>query len=118
MPTLNQWSGIGRIGKDNPELAVTSNAKPLTKFSLAIDQGKGEPAMWLNVTCWDKLAETVAKYACKGMLVFVQGKLQLRKYTDKAKVERLSVEIIATVVQLLEKRKAEDEIPDEVLPGV
>jgi len=115
MATLNQVSFIGRLGKD-PELAVTSTAKTVTKFSLAVDQGK-EPAMWLNITCWDKLAETVAKYACSGMLVFVQGKLQLRKYTDKNNVERLSVEIIATVVQLLEKRKAEDDIPDEVLPS-
>ena len=55
MATFNQWSGIGRLGKD-PELAVTSTAKTVTKFSLAIDQGKSEPTMWLNITCWDNLA--------------------------------------------------------------
>ena len=118
MATFNQWTGIGRLGKD-PVLAVTPNGKPHTKFSLAVDQGKDQPTMWLNVTCWDKLAETVEKYAHKGMLVFIQGKLQLRSYKDKQHIDRISVEIIATVVQLLERRKdepSEADIPDAVLP--
>ena len=116
MATLNQCSFIGRLGKD-PELTVTQDGQPIAKFSLAVDQGKGKKAMWLNVTAWDKLAETLEKYARKGMLVFVQGKLQLHTYKDKhGGADRVSVEIIATVVQLLEKRKDEDELPDEVLP--
>ncbi len=90
MATFNQCQFIGRLGKD-PDLQV-------------------------NVTTWDKLAETVEKYAHKGMLVFVQGKLQQRPYKDKQHIDRISVEIIATVVQLLEKRKTDDEIPDDVLP--
>ena len=115
MATLNQCSFIGRLGKD-PDFQVTQNGKPVAKFSLAVDQGKDQ-TMWLTITTWDKLAETVEKYARKGTLVFVQGKLQLRRYKDKQhNIERISVEIIATTVQLLEKRKAEDEIPDEVLP--
>ena len=116
MPTLNEWFGIGRIGKDDPKLTIKSAEKRYAKFSLAIDQGKGQETMWLQITCWDKLAENIAKYARSGMLVFVQGKLQIRKYRDSHQVEKWSVEIIATVVQLLEKRKADDEIPDEVLP--
>ncbi len=114
MATLNQWSGIGRLGKD-PVLEVTKEGKPYTRFSLAVDQGKDQPTMWLNVTTWDKLAETVEKYARKGMLVFLQGKLQIRKYKDKNKVDQLSVEIIASNVQLLEK-KQEGDLPDSVLP--
>src|SRR5947209_2099500 len=101
MPTLNQIFLIGRIGKDDPELSLTSTAKAVTKFSLAVDQGKDQPAMWINITCWDKLAETVAKYARSGQLVFVQGKLQLRKYKDSKGIEKLAVEIIASTVQLL-----------------
>jgi single-strand DNA-binding protein len=117
MATFNQIQLIGRLGKD-PELNVTKDGKPYTRFSLAVDQGKDQPTMWLNITTWDKLAETVEKYARKGMLVFVQGKLQLKKYTDKTKGEQLSVEIIASVVQLLEKKpKEEGDIPDEVLPA-
>lgn len=116
MATLNQCSFIGYIGKDDPVLEVTNNGKPYTKFSLAVDQGKEQP-IWLTVTCWDKLAETVEKYAGKGMLVFVQGKLQLKKYKDKQQVDRVSVEINASLVQLLEKRKKDEaDVPGEVLP--
>ncbi len=117
MATFNQCQFIGRLGKD-PELEVTSDGKPYTKFSLAVDQGKDQ-TMWLNVTCWEKQAEVVEKYARKGMLVFVQGKLQLKKFKDKAtQAERLSVEINASIVQLLEKRQKEgDALPDEVLPS-
>jgi single-strand DNA-binding protein len=60
--------------------------------------------MWLNVTTWDKLAETVEQYAKKGMQVFVQGKLQIRSYIDKDKVTRQAIDIVAFTVQLLEKR--------------
>src|SRR5437588_1304437 len=82
MASFNQVQFIGRLGKD-PDLQVTSNGKPFTKFSLAVDQGKDKDAMWLNVTTWDTLAEIVEKYALKGMQVFVQGKLVLRSYDDK-----------------------------------
>ncbi len=115
MATLNQCEFIGRLGKDADEMKITSNGKPFTRFSLAVDQGKNE-TMWLNVTCWDRLAETIEKYARKGMLVYVQGKLLLKKYTDKTKGEQLSVEINASNVQILEKKPKEDVIPDEVLP--
>jgi single-strand DNA-binding protein len=105
MPTLNQCSFIGRLGKD-PEMSSTPSGKSVTKFSMAVDQGKEQKAMWLNITCWDKLAETVNQYARKGMLVFVQGKLQVREYKGKSESKQVSVEIIASLVQLLEKRQS------------
>src|SRR6266567_4948634 len=105
MATLNQWFGIGRLGKDPDEIKVTSDGKAYVQFSLAVDQGKSQEAMWLNVTAWEKQAEAVEKYAHKGTSVFVQGKLQMKKYKDKSQAERLSVEINATNVQILEKRQ-------------
>src|SRR5437763_7994590 len=111
MATFNQCQFLGRLGKD-PEMNYTPTGKAVTKFSLAVDQGKDQKAMWLNVTCWDKLAETVNQYARKGMLVFVQGKLQLREYKGKNDTKQVSIEIIATIVQLLEKRQKEEEMPD------
>ena len=104
MATFNQCSFIGRLGKD-PELTVTSNGKPVTKFSLAVDQGKDQPPMWLNITCWDKLAETIEMYAHKGMQVFIQGRLVIRSYKDKNQVDRTAVDIVASTVQLLDKRQ-------------
>ena len=98
-------------------MKVTGEGKPYIQFSLAVDQGKNE-TMWLNVTAWEKTAEVVEKSARKGTLVFVQGKLQMKKYKDKTtQAERLSVEISASNVQLLEKKPKEgDQLPDEVLP--
>ncbi len=119
MATLNQCLFIGRLGKDPTTLQVTKEGKPFVRFSLAVDQGKSQEAMWLNVICWDKVAEAVDKYARKGTSVFVQGRLQMQKYKDKTtQAERLSVEINATNVQILEKKPKEgDELPDDVLPG-
>ena len=116
MATFNQCSFIGRLGKDPEPLKVTGEGKPYIQFSLAVDQGKTE-TMWLNVTAWEKTAEVVEKSARKGTLVFVQGKLQLKKYKDKTQAERLSVEISASNVQILEKKPKEgDQLPDDVLP--
>ena len=115
MATLNQCSFIGRLGKDPDELKVTSDGKPYIQFSLAVDQGKDQ-TMWLQVTAWEKHAEAVEKYAHKGTLVFVQGKLQMNKFKDKQQIERTSVEISASNVQLLEKRQKGDDLPDSVLP--
>ncbi len=119
MATFNQCTFIGRLGKE-PELTVTNDGKPITKFSLAVDQGKNQPAMWLNIVTWDKLAETIATYAYKGMQVFVQGRLAIRPYKDKNGVDRQAVEIVASTVQLLEKRQgdiplelAEQQVPDK-----
>src|SRR5712691_11759248 len=102
MPTLNQCSFIGRLGKD-PEMNYTPSGKAVAKFSLAVDQGKDQGAMWLNIVCWDQLAELMNQLLTKGKLVFVQGRLAQRTYTDKAGKERQALDIIATTVQLLEK---------------
>ena len=108
MASFNQVQFIGSLGKD-PELQVTGTGKPYTKFSLAVDQGKDangkeRGAMWLNVTTWDKLAEVVEKYATKGVQVFIQGKLQIRAYEDKQGHKQQAVDVVATVVQILEKK--------------
>ena len=120
MATFNHCTFIGRLGKD-PELTVTNDGKSITKFSLAVDQGKNQPAMWLNIVTWDKLAETIAMYAYKGMQVLVQGRLSLRPYKDKNGIDRTAIDIIASTVQLLEKRQGKDEdIPidfDAPVPG-
>src|SRR2546421_1580386 len=102
MPTLNQCSFIGRLGKD-PEMSYTPNAKAVTKFSLAVDQGKNQDTLWLTVICWDTLAERMNEYLSKGQLVFVQGRLVMRPYVDKNQVKRVAIEIVASTIQMLEK---------------
>lgn len=99
---FNQWTGAGRLGKD-PEMSYTPNGKAVTKFSIAVDQGKDQPAMWLNVVAWDTLAERANDKFSKGDEVFVQGRLAMRSYEDKSGVKRTSFEIVATAAQLTQK---------------
>ena len=102
MPTLNQCSFIGRLGKD-PEMNYTPSGKPVTKFSLAVDQGKHQETLWLTIVCWNDLAERMNEYLSKGQLVFVQGRLVQRSYLDRTQVKRVATEIVASTVQMLEK---------------
>jgi single-strand DNA-binding protein len=105
--SLNQCTFIGRLGKD-PDFNVTSSGKPVAKFSLAIDQYKGKgqdkETLWLNIVAWDTLAEIVEKYAEKGRLALVQGRLDVSAYTDKEGIKRQSLQIIANLVQLLDSK--------------
>ncbi len=104
MATLNECSFIGRLGKD-PEMNYTPNGTAVVKFSIAVDQGKDQKALWLNIVCWQELAERMNTMLYKGALVFVQGRLTLREYKDKNQVDRQAVDIVAGNVQLLEKAK-------------
>ncbi len=115
MATLNQCSFIGHVGRD-PDLQVTSEGKPYTRFSLAVSGGKDQ-TMWLNVTTWERLAETVERYAHKGSLLFVQGRLQLRPYKHKNGIDRSAVDLIASVVQLLDRKHDNGQAPTEPTDG-
>lgn len=105
MAGYQRFEAIGNLGKD-PELQVTSEGTPLCRFSLAINEpgskGKDKEPMWLNVTIWHELAEVAEKYLHKGSLVFLAGKLAMRKYTDKQGIERLAVDFIASELRMLD----------------
>jgi single-strand DNA-binding protein len=93
--TRNEVIFMGRLGRD-AEMSYTNNGKAVTKFSLAIDQGRNKDAMWLNVVCWEQVAEEAASYA-KGALVEVKGRLTQRKWNDKYYYDVVanSVEVIS-----------------------
>jgi len=105
--TRNEVVFLGRLGQD-PEMSYTTTGKALTKFSLAIDQGRNKNAMWLNVVCWEALAEQANEQGCKGALVEVKGRLSQRKYN-----ERYYHDVVADSVEVITlatgKKKAEEE---------
>lgn len=113
--TLNHIELIGRLGKD-PELNVTSDGKPVTKFTLAVDEYQGKDAqgqaknkaLWFTVITWQTLAEMSERFVFKGNLVYVAGRLSIRDYTDKQGAKRQAIEVIADTVQLLEKRQRQN----------
>src|ERR1700682_1985589 len=100
MASYNSVTFIGNIGRD-PELQVTPEGTPVTKFTLAVNERSGrgadakESTMWLNVTAWRGLAEVVEKYMHKGMQVCVSGKLKVRDYVDREGAKRTSVDVVA-----------------------
>lgn len=107
----NKVTMIGRLGRD-PETRYTSGGKAVANFSLAVserwtDSGgeKQERTDWFNVVAWGKLAEIVQKYAHKGDLALVEGKLQVREYEAKDGGKRKTTEIVAGIFRNLTGKK-------------
>src|SRR5215467_10709195 len=104
---LNKIMLIGNLGKD-PELQITSDGTPLTRFSLAVNRSytsssgeKVEETEWFNIVAWRQLAEICERYLHKGTKVYLEGRLSQRKYTDREGVQRTSVEVIANEMEML-----------------
>lgn len=107
---INRVILIGRLTRD-PELKYTSTGYPVASFTLAVDRGftnkQGErEADFIPVVVWNKLAENCSKYLAKGHLVGVEGKLQVRSYEAKDGGRRYVTEVIADMVQFLEKKSS------------
>lgn len=88
-------------------MRVTPNGYPVTKLGLAFDTGYGEnkKVNFIDITIFGKTAEFIAINAEKGMRIAVDGRFQISEYKNKNDVIVKKPEIIADVVQLLEKRK-------------
>lgn len=104
---LNQVQLIGRLGRD-PEVRYMPNGEAVCNFSIATSENwkdangqKQERTEWHNITMYRKLAEIAGQYLRKGALVFVQGKIQSRKYMGKDGIERTAYEIIGSEMKML-----------------
>jgi len=107
---LNKVQIIGHLGKD-PEMRYTPSGKPVTTFSVAVNRswntGDGErhsETEWFNVVAWSTLAETCKQYLAKGQRVYVEGRLQTRRWEDKEGQKHSSVEIVANEMIMLDRR--------------
>lgn len=95
---LNQIVIMGRLGKD-PELRRTQSGTAVASFSLAVDRDfkdkqTGERvADWITCVAWRNTAEFAEKYFHKGDLAVVEGRLQMRDWTDKEGNKRTSAEV-------------------------
>ena len=110
MASLNKVMLIGNLGKD-PEVRFTAAGQAVTSFSLATSEKfknksgeMEERTEWHNITLWGKLAKIAGEYLSKGKTVYIEGRLQTRKWQDKEGVERYTTEIIAEQMQLLGSR--------------
>ena len=105
--SINKAILVGNLGKD-PELRYTPTGTPVATFSLATSEkykdGAGqaqERTEWHNIVAWRGLADICAKYLHKGKQVYIEGKIQSRKYQDRDGNERYITEIIADQMQML-----------------
>ncbi len=108
---LNKVMLIGNLGAD-PEIRYTAAGAPVANVSLATaeswrDKDSGElreKTEWHRVVFFGKVAETIEKYVSKGSQIFIEGKLQTRKWQDKEGNDRYTTEIVASEMRMLGKR--------------
>lgn len=112
MASLNQCNFIGRIGKI--ESRYLQNGDAVTNFSLACNEyykdkngEKVEKVEWVNCVAYRKTAETMEKYCTKGMQVYIGGKLETKKYTDKNGIEKVSTQIVVNDLKMLGKSESQ-----------
>lgn len=98
---INKVTLVGHVGQD-PEIRRLENGSSVGRFSLATNEtykdANGEfkdQTEWHNIVVWKNLAEQAEKVLKKGSLVYVEGKISYRKYTDKAGVEKTTTDIVA-----------------------
>jgi single-strand DNA-binding protein len=108
---LNKVMLIGNLGKD-PEMKYTPSGMPVTTFSVAVSRSwrtpegeNREETEWFRVVAWQKLAETCNEYLRKGMRVYIEGRLQTRKWTDQQGQERYTTEVVANEMVMLSGRE-------------
>jgi single-strand DNA-binding protein len=98
--SLNKVQLIGNVGQE-PEIRFTQDGRPIANLSIATSetwndkQGqKQEKTEWHRVVAFGKLAEIIQQYVHKGSKLFVEGKLQTRKWADKQGQDRYTTEIM------------------------
>ena len=112
MASVNKVILVGNCGRD-PEIRYLPSGQAVANVSVATssrrkDKNTGESiedTQWHRVTFYDRLAEIAGEYVKKGQPIYVEGRLKYGKYTDQAGVEKNTVDIIATEMQLLGKRE-------------
>ena len=108
---LNKVVIMGRFTKD-PELRRTGSGTAVTSFSLACDrdfksQSGDKETDFIEVVAWKNTAEFVSKYFSKGRMAVVEGRLQIRDWTDKAGNKRTTAEIVADNVYFADSKRSE-----------
>ena len=105
--SLNKAILIGRLGRD-PEVRYMPNGEAVCDFSIATSETwkdqhgqKQERTEWHNITLYRRMAEVAGQYLKKGNQVYIEGRIQSRKYTGKDGIERTAYEIIGSEMKML-----------------
>ena len=119
---INKVILLGYVGKD-PEMATSQNVN-LAKFSVATsesykDQSGNwrEDTEWHSIVAWRNLADYCAKHIKKGMLVYIEGKIINRQWTDTNNVIRYNTDIKASTIRIAERREKPVQVSGSPIPN-
>ena len=108
---LNKVMVIGHLGKD-PEMRYTPSGRPVTTFTVAVsrswntaDGERRSETEWFNIVAWGNLAEICKQYLHKGQQVYIEGRLQTRRWEDKEGQKHTNVEVVANEMMMLGDRR-------------
>jgi single-strand DNA-binding protein len=108
---LNKVMIIGHLGRD-PEMRYTPSGRPVTTFSVATSRNwttaEGErrtETEWFNVVAWSSLAEICNQYLKKGQQVYIEGRLQTRRWEDEEGNKRNTTEVVAREMIMIGDRR-------------
>jgi single-strand DNA-binding protein len=108
---VNKVILLGNAGQ-NAEVRSTSGGKSVANFSLAINQpfrskrDGTQRVEWVRCVAWDKLAQIAEKFVVKGTVVFVEGRLQTRKFEDREGGTKTVTEVVVASLRVLGAAKA------------
>jgi len=127
MAGINKVILVGNLGA-KPEVKYASNGNAITNLSVATSESwtdkntgqKQEKTEWHRVSLFGKLAEIAGQYLDKGSKVYVEGKLQTRKWQDKSGADRYTTEVIVSgfngTLQMLDRRDDAGGAPQQSAP--
>jgi single-strand DNA-binding protein len=108
---LNKVMIIGHLGRD-PEMRYTPSGRPVTTFSVATsrswhsaDGERHEETEWFNIVAWGSLAEICNQHLHKGQQVYIEGRLQTRRWEDAEGNKHFTTELVAKEMIMLGERR-------------
>lgn len=119
---LNKVMIIGHLGRD-PDMRYTPSGRPVTTFSVATsrswntaDGERHTETEWFNIVTWGHLAEICKQFLTKGQQVYIEGRLQTRRWEDSEGVKHSTVEVVATEMMVLGDRRDTNHNQTEAVP--
>jgi single-strand DNA-binding protein len=107
--SVNKVILIGFLG-EAPEVRFSQQGKPVGIFSLAVNErwkdAEGslhERVEWFRIVCFDRLAEVCGEFLAKGRHVYLEGRLQTRKWSSREGDKRTTVEVVANQIRILDR---------------
>jgi single-strand DNA-binding protein len=106
---VNRVILIGFLGEE-PELKFSSQGKPVGTFSLAVNErwkdaegARRERVEWFQIVCFGRLAEVCGQYLDRGRHVYIEGRLQTRKWAGREGEKHTTIEVVANQMQILDR---------------